>query len=48
MIETLAGVRELLRHDTEGELPLDPPVVYAFIAAVSAVKAELDDRWERE
>ena len=48
MIETVAGVRELLRRSTEGEQPLDPPVVYVLIAAVSAVKAELDDRWERE
>lgn len=48
MIETLDGVRELLRRSTEGDQPHDPPVAYVMIAAVSAVKAELDDRWERE
>lgn len=48
MIETLDGVRELLRRSTEDEMPLDAPTAYVMIAAVSAVKAELDDRWERE
>lgn len=48
MIETLVGVRELLRRSAEEVQPLDTPTACVMIAAVSAVKAELDDRWERE
>lgn len=48
MIETLDGIREMLRRSTEDALALDSKLAYVMIAAVSAVKDELDDRWERE
>lgn len=48
MIETLDGIREMLRRSTEDALALDSKLAYVMIAAVSAVKDELDDRWKRE
>lgn len=48
MIETLDGVREMLRQSTEEVLSLDSKLAYVMLAAVRAVQAELEDRWERE
>lgn len=48
MIETLDGIREMLRRSTEDALALDSKLAYVMIAAMSGVKDELDDRWERE
>lgn len=45
MIETLTGVRELLRRSTENAQPLDAPTAYVMIAAVNAVTSELEERW---
>lgn len=45
MIETLTGVRELLRRSTENAQPLDAPTAYVMIAAVNAVTSEIEERW---